>query len=351
MLMRRPGRPRVSVERSIGVAEHHIRTVLTRLNVNRLFAVACIAALGLVPATAAHASTASDRLANTTRAIDAAGQRWFSAQADAGRISASISDIEQQIATAEKTMAQTRRIATARAVVMYKNSDIGLSSIFGDNALDSARRAHLVNDANAGGDAAIDKLTAVVDELNAQRRNLKAQQVEQQKVLREVAAERITLDAELASVRVSARNEALVAASAARSQAARSRAGAHVRALTSVRSPDVLAAPTGPAISASVGSVIVAAPANAGRVSPHHNDPFLTCTRARESAGRYDVVSPSGYYGAYQFLPSTWDTTVVHAGRVDLVGVLPSRASQFDQDETAWALYQWQGTSPWGGRC
>ena len=182
-------------------------------------------------------------------------------------------------------MEHTRRIATARAVVMYKNSDIGLSSIFGDNALDSARRAHLVNDANAGGDAAIDKLTAVVDDLNAQRRKLQAQQVEQQKVLREVAAERTTLDAELASVRVSARNEALVAANAARSQAARSRAGAHVRALASVRGPDILAAPTGPAISASVGSVVVAAPANNGRVSPHHNDPFLVCTRAREIRG------------------------------------------------------------------
>ncbi len=349
--MRRPGRPRVSVERSIGVAEHHIRTVLTRLNVNRFLAVACIAALGLVPATAAHASPASDQLATTTRAIDAAGQRWFAAQADAARISASISDVEQQIATAEKTMEQTRRVATARAVIMYKNSDVGLSSIFGDNALDSARRAHLVDDANAGGNAAIDKLTAVVDDLNAQRRNLKAQQDQQQTVLREVAAERTTLDAELASVRVSARNEALLAASAARTEAARTRAGARVRALTSARRADILAAPTGPAISSSVGSVVVSAPANAGRVSPHHNDPFLVCTRARESAGRYDVVSPSGYYGAYQFLPSTWDTTVVHAGRVDLVGVLPSRASQFDQDETAWALYQWQGKGPWGGRC
>jgi hypothetical protein len=86
-------------------------------------------------------------------------------------------------------------------------------------------------------------------------------------------------------------------------------------------------------------------------VSPHHDDPFLVCTRMRESNGRYDAVSPSGYYGAYQFLPSTWDSTAVHAGRLDLVGELPSRASPFDQDETAWALYQWQGTGPWGGRC
>ena len=246
-------------------------------------------------------------------------------------------------------MEHTRRIATARAVVMYKNSDIALSSIFGDNALDSARRAHLVDDANAGGEAAIDKLTVVVDDLNAQRQNLQTQQAEEQKVLEQVAAERTALDAELASVRATARKEATFAANAARDRVAR--AGSNVSALAATRGPDILAAPTGPAIAASAGAVVVTTTANAGRVSAHHNDPFLACTRAREAAGRYDVVSSSGYYGAYQFLPSTWDTTAVHAGRMDLVGVLPSRASQFDQDETAWSLYQWQGKSPWGGRC
>jgi hypothetical protein len=59
-------------------------------------------------------------------------------------------------------MEQTRKLATERAVVIYKNGDIGLSSMFGDNALDSARRAHLVDDANAGGDAAIAQLTVAV---------------------------------------------------------------------------------------------------------------------------------------------------------------------------------------------
>ena len=51
----------------------------------------------------------------------------------------------------------------------------------------------------------------------------------------------------------------------------------------------------------------LAAPSTRGAVSPHHNDPFLVCTRARESGGDYGVVSSSGYYGAYQFLPTTWD--------------------------------------------
>ena len=68
-----------------------------------------------------------------------------------------------------------------------------------------------------------------------------------------------------------------------------------------------------------------------------------------ESGG---VVSSGGtYYGAYKFAPTTWNVTASHVGRLDLVGVLPSRASESDQDNMAWALYQWQGNAPWGGRC
>jgi hypothetical protein len=62
-------------------------------------------------------------------------------------------------------------------------------------------------------------------------------------------------------------------------------------------------------------------------------------------------VSSTGYYGAYQFSSTTWNTAASHAGRMDLIGVLPSQASAYDQDELAWALYQWQGNRPWGGRC
>lgn len=348
--MRRPGRLRVSVQRSIGVAEHHACTGLTRRNVTRFVAVACIGAFGVFPAVAAHAATTGDRIAATSRAIDSAAQRWFAAQADAARIDANIASVEQQITVAQATMQHARKIATARAVVMYKNADVGLSSMFGDNALDSARRAHLVNDANAGGDAAIAQLTAAVDNLHAQEQSLEAQRAQQKKALREVAGERTTLDSELASVRAEARHAASVAFAEAQSQAARVKATARMNSLAAVRTTGPLAAPTGPPSTAPV-VISVAAPSNSGQVSPHHNDPFLVCTRARESDGNYSVVSPSGYYGAYQFLPSTWDTTAIHEGRRDLVGVLPSRASEFDQDETAWSLYQWQGKGPWGGRC
>lgn len=354
--MHRPAHPRVNVGRSTGVAEHHFRTLLTRINVTRLVAVAAIGALGLVPAIPASAATPGDPVATSIQAIDAVAQRWFAAQNDAANLDASIADVEHQIAVAQLRMEQTRKLATARAVVLYKNADMGLTSMLGSNALDSARRAHLVDDANAGGDAAIEQLTVAVDDLNVQRHSLETEKARQHKVLQEVASERVALDAQLVGVRAEARREARAALATAHDEKTRLLADAHVRALTSARtndshSSDTGATPTGPPRADPVSAAVVSAPPGNGQVSSHHNDPFLVCTRERESRGEYSVVSPSGYYGAYQFLPSTWDITAIHAGRRNLVGVLPSHASTSDQDELAWSLYQWQGTGPWGGRC
>lgn len=90
---------------------------------------------------------------------------------------------------------------------------------------------------------------------------------------------------------------------------------------------------------------IAAAPSGSGGGLPQ----FLVCVRQRESKGIYSINTGNGYYGAFQFLASTWNTTAAHAGRRDLVGVLPSNASPADQDAMAIALYQWQGRSPWEG--
>jgi len=103
-----------------------------------------------------------------------------------------------------------------------------------------------------------------------------------------------------------------------------------------------------------VGAALFAAgcfpPASSGgSLSAHHDDPFLTCIRQRESGGNYQVDSPGGqYHGAYQFLQATWDATASHVGARDQVGVDPHTASPTLQDDMAWALYQWQGPGPWG---
>jgi Transglycosylase-like domain len=90
-------------------------------------------------------------------------------------------------------------------------------------------------------------------------------------------------------------------------------------------------------------------PGSGGSLSGHHNDPFLTCVRQRESGGNYRIDSPGGqFHGAYQFLQATWNSTAIHIGARDQVGVDPHTASPTLQDDMAWALYQWQGRGPWG---
>ena len=70
--------------------------------------------------------------------------------------------------------------------------------------------------------------------------------------------------------------------------------------------------------------------------------------RYYESTNNYRAYNPGGpAYGAYQFLKPTWNLTANHAGRGDLVGLDPRQASEYDQDDMAWTLYQWQGKRNW----
>ncbi len=76
----------------------------------------------------------------------------------------------------------------------------------------------------------------------------------------------------------------------------------------------------------------------------------LACIRWRESRDDYQAVSRDGlYYGAYQFLRSTWDSTARAAERPDLVGANPATVAPHDQDAMALALFEMQGSRPWGG--
>ena len=135
-------------------------------------------------------------------------------------------------------------------------------------------------------------------------------------------------------------------------QAYRDRLAAEARAraaAASSRATPVGNVPVAPAPPAPVRVSPPPPPENG--VNPHHDDPFLVCTRTRESSGVYTAVNASGYYGAYQFSQPTWDVTASHAGSPQLIGVRPDQASPWDQDQLGWVLYQWQGNAPWGGLC
>jgi hypothetical protein len=65
-------------------------------------------------------------------------------------------------------------------------------------------------------------------------------------------------------------------------------------------------------------------------------DGILATIRTRESGGRYGVgPNAGGASGAYQFIQSTWNATARRAGRPDLAGTSPYRATPADQDTVA----------------
>lgn len=59
---------------------------------------------------------------------------------------------------------------------------------------------------------------------------------------------------------------------------------------------------------------------------------WLLALRTCETGGNYARNSGNGYFGAYQFLPATWDSAARKSGRPDLVGVRPDLANPADQD-------------------
>jgi septal ring factor EnvC (AmiA/AmiB activator) len=339
--MRQPRTGRSGRGRSTGAAEHRT-TVLSRGSV---LVVALVVALFWIPVRADAQSTA-DRITNTRAAIDAAAQQWFEHQETAAQLEAEIAQLEEEVARATHQAAETEVLARARAVEIYKGTRgdvVTVLSVEGDDALASVRKAELLDRANAESNAAIDDFEAATEDLNARRETVEQRKAEQAELGEQIHAQQAALEERLADLEAQAQAEAAAAAFAARAR--EEAAATQARAAT----PAAKAAAPAPAASRAAPST-TSAPATGG-THPRHDEPFLVCTRARESSGQYGAVSSAGYYGAYQFSSTTWNTAASHAGRMDLIGVLPSQASAYDQDELAWALYQWQGNRPWGGRC
>lgn len=66
---------------------------------------------------------------------------------------------------------------------------------------------------------------------------------------------------------------------------------------------------------------------------------WLYSTRMCESGGNYRINTGNGFFGGYQFLPSTWWAV---GGRG-----MPHLAPPLEQDYRAVLLRQRAGTSPW----
>jgi hypothetical protein len=294
----------------------------------------------------AHAQSTTSSASELRAQADALSSKYFTALERVNSLDDDIAHSEQLVDEFTARAKLARDAARARALVAYTTSGTQLATLVdGDDTLETARRAHLIDRVNAHDQDVYAKLQKATRALHKQQRELRAVRQAQADALGDLKEQSAAIDAKLAEAQAQEQAQAQAAAQASAAAAATttvtadgttSTTGAPATTTTTVAPPSAPAAP--PDYSGTPG------------VSPHHDDPFLSCVRQRESGGNYSVVNPAGpYLGAYQFLQSTWNVTASHAGRSDLVGVPANVASAYDQDEMAWALYQWQGKGPWGG--
>jgi Transglycosylase-like domain len=270
-----------------------------------------VTAVGLVTATPAAAQ--QDPVVEAQARADRAGSAYIDALVKTQRLDAEITELQASIVGFEQRVTELRVATQGRAVEAYKRSGTPVDALFGDDApaMDSARRTVLVDLLNARDDDAATQLQHARDDLQARQQTLKDTRQQHADLLNRLKSDEERLNAALNAAQGQRRGQAA-------------------------------SAPPAPSVA------YVARPGE----HPQHNHPFLVCTRGIESGGNYQAYNGSGpYLGAYQFLQSTWNSTANHAGRGELVGVDPREASEYDQDDMAWTLYQWKGKAPWGGRC
>jgi hypothetical protein len=260
---------------------------------------------------------AAQGVADAQARADKAAGAYIDALVKSQQVDAEIAEIQQSMAGLEQRVAELRGTAQVHAIEAYKRSGTPVVALLGDDmpAMESARRTVLLDLLNTRDDDAAAQLRKARDGFESRQHDLQDAQQQHGALLAQLKGEENRLNAELS------------AAQAQRRQASGS-------------------APAGGALAPSADYV-----PRAGE-HPQHNHPFLVCTRGIESKGNYQAYNSSGpYYGAYQFDQSTWNGTANHAGRGELVGMDPRNASEYDQDDMAWTLYQWRGKGPWNGRC
>ena len=253
-----------------------------------------------------------DDLAAAKARAEQAANAYLDAMIRSLKMDAQLADMEQGVAQLEERVGELRQATRGRAIEAYKRSGTPvLPQVDEDALMDSARRSVLLDLLNARDNDAADELGKARDDLRAHQEDLRAVQREHADVVLQLKEEEQRLNADLV--------------------AAQGRRSAPVGGRGPLPLTDYVPRPG---------------------EHPQHMNPFLVCTRGIESGGNYRAYNAGGpYLGAYQFLQSTWNATATQAGRGELVGVDPRDASEYDQDDMAWTLYQSKGKGPWNGRC
>ena len=330
-----PGRPGPPLCAAAGAALSLVLTVVLLLGT-----LAAGAGAQAAPAGPDPLADADHTVEQLRREADAASGRYFDALARTQTTALEIADLEARLPQLERDARRLRRAVRARAVAAYETAGRGIATLLSsDDVLAAARRAQWLGRLDDHDRRLTDELVASADQLAARRDELRTARETEAAALEQVRRDGAAIDTKLTAA-VTRRASLQAAAVAATSTTApTTTVGRQASAPRPTLPPS--APPTAPP------SYVPTA-----GVHPHHDDPFLVCTRARESGGRYNAFNPAGpYLGAYQFLQATWNSAANHAGRPGLIGVPPNTASPYDQDDVAWSLYQWRGSGPWGGGC
>jgi peptidoglycan hydrolase CwlO-like protein len=307
--------------------------------------------LGLAaPASAQTTGSSTPSVADLRAQADRLSSQYFATLASFAQADAAVRENAAEVADLKGKAASAKDAARERALLAYKSSGSGLSAIIsGDTTTDAARRVKLVDTVNQHDRSAYKRFQSAAKELKAKQQALRDARKAQEQALSDLKAQGAALDAKLAEAQQ--REQAAAAAAQAQAQAQTPSTQAQAQPTPAAAAATTTTAPPTPTTTPPAPIPPSGYTGTPG-TSPHHDDPYLSCVRGRESGGNYGVVNPAGpYLGAYQFLEATWNAAASHAGRGDLVGVPANTASPYDQDEVAWALYQWQGTAPWGGHC
>ena len=304
-----------------------------------ILATAAVVVLGAAPlgAQTSGDGASTDSVASLRQQADQASTAYFAALDHYQSLAAGIAALQAQVPALQAEEAARTRVALERAVAAYEGAGSQqLGALMGStDVLAAAQEVEWLTVLNSADSHALTALRQTESKLRNDEKTLQTEQQEAAGALSALQAQSTAIEVKLTAAQTQANQQTAAAAAAA-----------------------AAAAPQGGGAGGGGGGG--SAPAGGGNpsytpspgVNPHHDDPFLVCTRERESGGNYGAVNPAGpYLGAYQFLQATWDSAANHAGRTSLIGVPPNTASQYDQDDIAWDLYQWQGTAPWGGNC
>jgi hypothetical protein len=289
-------------------------------------------------------STGGDPSVDTLRQqADATSGAYFAALSRSRVLTRQIADLEVTLPQLQDLEAALRRTALDRAVIAYEgsaSSQLG-AILSSDDVLSAAREAQWLKQLNALDNRSVTELGKVSDRLRSQEATLRADEQSQAAAAQQLQAQGADIEAKLTAAQQAEQQQAAAAAASAQQaeqqQAAAAAASAQAQATTS-------------GASASGGS---SGSASRGGGSSSGEAGFLACVEHFESGGNPNAFNPGGpAYGLYQFLQPTWDETVSHAGRGDLVGKHPlasAGVSSGTQDAMARVLYEWQGPSPWAG--